>query len=250
MSRKAMEQYFYELSDHMDPSGVNRERYEKYFASLSDAEFLKQMRKFKKDPNLNFKIMYPPMSDASPTVDFFTKVAEKRKTPIYEYIFLPYLNKSEPREEAPGTVLKILVGDFPIKTLMQTAFSKNSTSTSITNRNMETGQVKDSDKNARVSDVEVVSLLAQNQYATAIEYLNPRADDMHMKRQMHMAIANNGEVSINDLDSDVMNKVALNSMNYFMLGGGLVTNLVDSNGLMLPITLKSQEEVTNTQSIK
>jgi hypothetical protein len=250
MSRKEMEKYFFDLSDDMDPTGINRERYEDFFKGLSDDEFYKYMKNFIKDPNLNFKIMYPPMSNKSPRVKFFLNVAKKRGVEVYEYIFMPYLNKTKNKEDAPGTVNKMLVGFFPVKRLMQTVFSKNSSSTTITNRNLETGQVKDSDKSARISDVEVVSLLAQNQYATAIEYLNPRADDLHMMRQMHMDIANKGEVSIHDLDSDILNKTAVNSMNYFMLGGGLMTNLIDKNGLLLPLTLKEKEEVNNTQSIK
>lgn len=250
MARKDIEKYIYELADDMDPSGVNRARYEDYFKPMSDKEFYDYMNNFINDENQNFKIMYPPMSDSSPTISFLTSVAKKRKIPIYQEIFMPYLNKTEDKEKAPGTVRKIMVGTFPVKTLMQTAFAKNTTSTSMTNRNPQTGQVKDSDKSARVSDVEVISLLAQNQYQTAIEYLNPRADDMQMKRQMYAAIASKGEVSMDDMQSDVLNKVSLNTMNYWMLGACFMTNLVDTNGLMLPITMRDREEVKNSQSIK
>lgn len=250
MSRKKIEEFIYTLSDDMDPSGANRNRYESFFATLSDADFYKEFKKFIKDPDANFKIMYPPMNDKSPTLAFFHKIANKRNVELYEYIYLPHLNKTTDKELAPGTTHKMMVLPLNIKRLVQSVFSKNSTSTTITDRNMETGQVKDTDKHGRLSDVEVTALLAQNQYYTAIEYMNPRADDMHMKRQMLNAISNKGEVSLNELDSDITNKVAVNTMNYYMIGSGLSTNLIDTNGLLLPITIKDKEEVKNSQSIK
>lgn len=250
MARKDIEKYFFDLSDDMDPSGLNRQRYEKYFASLDDKQFYKVMKDFISDTGKNFKIMYPPMVDASPQVKFFTQVAKKRGIELYEYIYMPYLSGSTDKDKAPGSKHKMLIGYFNIKRLMQTVFSKTSTSTTTTDRNMETGQVKDSDKHARVSDVEVVALLAQNQYNTAIEYMNMRADDMHMQRQALNSILTTGEVSLEDLDSDITNKVAVNTMNYYMLASGLVTNLIDTGGMMLPITMREKEEVNNTQSIK
>jgi hypothetical protein len=249
--RKEMMEYIIKLSNDMDPSGKNAKRYQGYFEPMADKEFFKFMKTFMEDEDingLNFKIAYTPYEDTRP-VEFYEKVATSRGVKMEETVYMPFLNNSS-KEEAFASTQQIFTGYVPVKRLAQRAMKKNASSTSITDRNMETGQVKDEDKNGRVSDVEVSALLAQNQYHTAIEYMNPRADDMQMKRQMLTAIREKGEVSLEELDSDVMNKVALNTMNYYVLGSGLNTNIIESSGLVLPITLRGREESKNTQTIK
>ena len=121
-------------------------------------------------------------------------------------------------------------------------FKKNQTSINITKRNAETGQVTDSDKSVRVTDVELNSLIAEGQYNAAIEYYGPRADDMVMKSRMLKDIQRNGEATLENLKSDTMNKTTINTANYMFLGACLATNLIDNTGYMLPITIKGKEE--------
>lgn len=74
---------------------------------------------------------------------------------------------------------------------------------------------------------------------TLKELNGPRSDDMQMKQEMLQDIALNGYVSLNDMDSDVNNKTTLNTVNVFLLGMGLDSDLVTS-GMMLPSTLKKE----------
>ena len=62
---------------------------------------------------------------------------------------------------------------------------------------------------------------------------------------MQKRILRDGEVSLEDLPNDPINKVAMNTINAFIIGSGIVSNLIDESGYLLPITLKSQEENKN-----
>ena len=63
-----------------------------------------------------------------------------------------------------------------------------------------------------------------------------RADDMGAKQEMLKNINRDGFVSINDLPSDVKDKQALNTLDVFFLGAGIVTDLI-TPGLALRSTL-------------
>lgn len=210
---------------------------------MDDKKFFKYMKDFFNDEDKNFRIAYIP-SEHGMTFSKINKVADKHGIPLYEYMYMPYLTGNT--ENPPGTLHKMMIGDIPIKRLQQMLFKKNQTSVNITKRNPETGQVTDSDKSARVTDVEVYSLIVQDQKNAALEFYGPRADDMRMKSRMLKDIQRDGETSLENLESDTMNKMSLNTVNYMFLGAGLTTNLIDNTGYMLPITIRAKEENDTT----
>ena len=71
------------------------------------------------------------------------------------------------------------------------------------------------------------------------ELNGPRADDLIMKQQMYTKIANDGYVSLEDLDSDPANKTTLNTVDVFLMGMGFNSDLV-TKGLMLKKTLNEE----------
>ena len=114
---------------------------------------------------------------------------------------------------------------------------KNGISTGIDTRSPLTGQVTGADKNGRQSDLENAMLVSLGMEATLRELNGPRSDDLVMKREMLNDINKQGYVSLNQLTNDVNNKTTLNTVNTYMLGMGLNTDLV-TKGLMLKSTLK------------
>jgi hypothetical protein len=60
-----------------------------------------------------------------------------------------------------------------------------------------------------------------------------------MKNEMMHDIATKGYVRYDDLTNDVENKTTLNTVNTYLLGMGLSSDLV-TTGLMLPKTLKAE----------
>ena len=74
---------------------------------------------------------------------------------------------------------------------------------------------------------------------TLRELNGARADDLVMKNQMLQDIAMNGYTRLADMEDDPVNKTTLNTVNVFLLGMGLNSDLVTS-GLMLKDTLKEE----------
>lgn len=238
--RTEIENEIYELMDDLDPSGKNTERMKQLFKSFKDDKaFYRYMDKFFSDDSMNFNVAYEPFNNPA-KVEFFEAVAKKHNIAIYERVFKPYLTGDT--EDPPATTQPLMVLMYPIKRLKQTVFKKNHTAVSSTKRNPETGQVTGADKTARITEVEAYSLIVQEQYNAAREFYGPCSDDMGAKFEMIRRIQQDGEVSIDDLPSDPMNKTTMNTINYYMLGSCVASNFIDPNGLLLPITLKGNEE--------
>ena len=102
-----------------------------------------------------------------------------------------------------------------------------------------TAQVTGADKNGRESDVENTMLVSMDMVDTLRELNGPRADDLVMKNQMLQEIALNGYARLDDLEDNPENKTTLNTVNVFLLGMGLNSDLVTS-GLMLKSELKKE----------
>ena len=71
------------------------------------------------------------------------------------------------------------------------------------------------------------------------ELNGPRADDLVMKQQMYTAINTKGFLSLDDMESDTANKTTLNTVDTYLLGMGLNSDLV-TKGLMLKKTLNEE----------
>lgn len=237
--RKEIEDDILGLMDDMDPTGKNTDRMRAYLKSMDDLTFYKFIDEFFDNLDKNFPVAYEAYNNPV-SMDFAHKVAKKRKVPIYERVFRPYVNGDT--ENPPGTVYPIMVLDVPVKRLKQMAQSKNHASTAAAKRDPRTWQVTGEDRTARVTDVETYSLLVQGAYSAAQEYYGPMADDVEAHYEMLRLIQRDGEVELRDLPSDPTSKVTMNTINAFMIGSCLSSNLIEESGLVLPITLKGQEE--------
>jgi hypothetical protein len=82
-------------------------------------------------------------------------------------------------------------------------------------------------------------LISLGMKETLRELNGPRADDMAMKQQMLISINNNGYTSLDELDDDTANKTTLNTVDTFLLGMGLKSDLV-TKGLMTLKTLNTE----------
>lgn len=236
-TRTELEKEIYELFDDLDPSGANTARMKKLYNSMDDKQFYRHMEEFLSDPDKNFTVSYVPCEHPV-TVEFIETVAKKHGVELYEYVYMPYM-ATDPNH-VPGTRHKVLVVDYPIKRLKQMGFLKAHSGISNTHRNAETGQVTEVDKTTRETDTETYSLIVQNQYNAARELYGPRADDMPAKYEMTRRIQRDGEVSLEDLPNNKMDKTTLNTTFYYMLSAGLATNLMDETGCVLPSTLRNK----------
>ena len=241
--RKEIETAIYEMLDDADPSGANTARMKNLFSPMSDKQFYQYMDRFFNDPAMNYTVTYKPYENPV-TVEFIEKLCGKYGIPLYEYVYKPFLTMDQ--EDPPRTVHKQLVLDVPVKRLKQMVQVKNHAAVNPTKVDPRMGQPTGHDRVARITQPELYSLIAQNQYNAAVESYGPMSDDLKAQHDMERAIQKTGEVEMADMKSDPIDRVSINTIAYYLYGGGIATNLLDQSGYVLPITQKAREEKSST----
>lgn len=234
-NRKQIEKLIYETFDLLDPSGINTKRYKEFFGSMSDTEFTKFMKEFLNNPDENFTYDIIEF-DNDIKMENAEAAASYLDIPLMETVYMPHLTMD--KDNVVATKEKCLVGYINVKRTQQLLHKKNSLSTSSDKISPLTGQVIGDDKNSRVIDMEGSMLVALNCNMILKEFYGPRADDHTMKRQMNKQIADKGYVSIDELDSISTNKVTLNTINTYLLGMGLKSDLVSGSYVLPKTTLE------------
>lgn len=237
--RSELEKEIYEWLDDMDPSGKNTARMKQFFAKMDDKKFYKYMDDYFNNDDMYIGVAYEPMNNPV-NVPFVEKISKKYNIPLYERVYKPFLTGDT--QDPPGTVNDIMVLDYPIKRLKQMVFKKSHTSVSNTKRDARTGQVTGDDKTARVTDVEAFSLIVQELYSSAEAYYGPMSDDTNAQYEMMRRIQRDGEVSLKDLPKENSGKTTMNTINYFMLGSCISTNMIEDTGYVLPATMAGKDE--------
>ena len=226
--RKKMEDLIYKFFDAIDKSGTNTKKYKELFKPMTNAQFDKWFKDFFADENA-YLILDICEFENTVTLDDVEKAAKVLGIPLFEDVYMPHLTMD--KHHVVCTKEPVPVGYLNIKRTQQTVSKKNGLSTEISKRSALTNQVTGTDKNGRQSDLENSMLVSLGMENTLRELNGPRADDMTMKQQMLQDIAVNGFVRLQDLESDVENKTTLNTVNVYLLGMGLNSDLV-TTGLM------------------
>lgn len=234
--RKEMESLIYKFFDAFDKSGKNTKKYKELFSPMSNAQFDKWFKEFFEDENA-YLILDVCDYEHSMTLEDVERAAKVIDIPLFEDVYMPHLTMD--KKHVVVTKEPVPVGYLNIKRTQQTVSKKNGLSTDIDKRSALTNQVTGRDKNGRQSDLENSMLISLGLENTLRELNGPRADDMVMKQQMLQDIANNGFVRLDDLESDIENKTTLNTVNVFLLGMGLDSDLV-TRGLMTTSTLRRE----------
>ena len=103
---------------------------------------------------------------------------------------------------------------------------------------MKTGQVSGADKIARVSDSELYGMTIWKADKAIEEFFGPRADNMKKKQDMYSKISKYGYVYLNELEGDSSSSQTLNTINVYLLGAGIESDLVTSNEKTAKETLR------------
>ena len=127
-----------------------------------------------------------------------------------------------------------------MKRLQQCLSKKNTMSTDISIRNSKTNQVIGHDKSGRISDMENYALIAIGGENALKEYMGPRSDNSHTKQQMFKDIANQGYTRLSDYEDRPEDKVALNLLDVYFTGCGIMTDLL-SPGLTTVYTNQQKQ---------
>lgn len=83
-------------------------------------------------------------------------------------------------------------------------------------------------------------LIAMNMHDTMKELTTFRADAMNAKSIAYSTISTTGILRQNDIPVDQADFTSKNTLNYYLLGSGLYTNIVNQD-YMLPITVKNRQ---------
>ena len=134
-----------------------------------------------------------------------------------------------------------------IKKMKQFAVKKTNTTGGIDERDFKTGLLVYHDKGGKTSDREMESLIAMNMDHTMKELTTFRADAMNAKSVAYSTIATTGTLSEKDIPIEQADFTSKNTLNYYLLGAGLYTNIVNEDYL-LPITVKNRQRRVTRES--
>lgn len=232
--RKEMEELIYNFFSAIEPSKTNANNYRSFFAKMNDKEFDIFFKKLfeSKDPYLPLDVV---IFERDLHMENIEKASKLLKIPLYEHVVLPFF--SSDKENPTVTPYPVPVGYIHVKRVQQTVRKKNTTSTDISRRDAKTGQVINEDKNGRQAIEENYSLMTYGAEEAVKEFMSFRADDITMKEEAYAKIRRDGYVSMNDLSDNVENKVAVNTLDTYLISMGLKSDLI-TDGYLLKKTLK------------
>lgn len=234
--RAKMEKLIYSFFSAFDKTNTNTNYYKEFFSTMTDDKFDQYFKAFFENPKA-YLILNIKDYENTITMEDIERAAKVLKIPLFENVFMPHLTMD--KDKVVCTKEPVPVGYLNIKRTQQTISKKNGISTNIDQRSALTAQVTGADKNGRESDLENTMLACLGMEDTLRELNGPRADDLVMKNQMLHDIALNGYTRLDDMEDDPVNKTTLNTVNVFLLGMGLESDLV-TKGLMLKNTLKDE----------
>ena len=230
--RKQAEALIYEVMDKLDPKEYNSSYYKNIFAKMDDAQFMKFCKR-----NLPFRFHTKPF-EVEPKMYDIEEALKVLGVPLLEKIALPYLYINKDGE--PVWSKEAMVIYIHIKKMKQFITKKNSTPTSISNRDMKTGHLVSFDKGGKTSDREMESLAVMGLDHTMDEFSTWRADYMDAKATAYQTISTLGKISKSDIPIDPVDSISKNTFNVYMTSSLLNSNMLNQD-YMLPKTLADRQ---------
>lgn len=220
----------------LDKTNLNVDKYKKLYESMSDEEFNKYMTNFVNDKDHNFYLEILPNKN-EPSIYQIEDAMEFLGIPENEYV---YFRHDGHKDDPIRTREKVPVGPLTVRRLQQILSKKNTYSLDISNRSSKTGQVQADNKIARISDSELYGLTVFGADAAIKEFFSARADNMVAKRDMYSKISKYGYVYLDELESDINQNQTVNTINTYMLGAGIKSDMIESKEDIAKEELKKQ----------
>lgn len=226
-NRKKAEALIYKMFDALDPTGANSQFYKQMFSKMSDEEFLnfcKRRLPFRAQTTAFEREINPEKCIAALNV---------LNVPVLEKMTDPGMYKNKDGTPVSSTY-EAMIGYINLKKLKQFVTKKSGYNTNIDIRNPKTGQIVGNSKGVE-SDRELETLMLQNMDNVAKEFTRAKADDMEAKNKMYNQINTTGQVSLKDIQSPKTSQVARNTVDAYLIGSGLMSNLLEED-YMTPYT--------------
>lgn len=214
--------------DKLEGGSVNSSRYRKEWEAMSDAEFTRFMKSLLANEDQQMVYLEVVEFERDLKLENIQACADFMKVPLYERVAIPDVTGND--DNVVVTPEPVPVGYAHYKRMQQTVLKKNSASVRVDRKNPLTGQLVSDEKTVRNTDVETYALMSLGAKNALREFMGPRADDPVMENQMYTAIANDGYTRLEDMTSVPENKVAVNTLDFYFLMQGFITNLVGPLG--------------------
>ena len=218
----------------LDKTGENAKVHLEKISKMNDQEFSKWLNDFLADDRAFLTLEVLPWHN-EPSGKDIDAALKLLGCPKEEYVYLPHEADSD--GVPVRSRVRVPVGYIFVRRLQQILSKKNSYTADITKRNQLTGQVTGDSKIARISDAESNALISMEANWALKEFLGARADNRNKKAGMYQLISRDGYFKLADLDGmdTVMDNVSLNTVDIFLTGAGLKTDLVEGS-YILPST--------------
>lgn len=236
--RDECEFFLISFMDKLDKTGTNSEYLKQKFASMSDAQFEKWMKK-KYPLQLQVRAF-----EIEPTFSDYRKAANVIGINLMEPVALPYLYQNadgEPIISKPALIMYL-----HLKKMQQMITKKNKISTDIDDRDMKNGRLNTDDKGAQTGDKEMECLAIAGLYHTMDEFSTIKADAMDAKSIAYATIAATGTLSMDDFEVAKQDSLAKNLISTYLLSAHIESNLVNEEGYT-PYTLKEKSMRSNRE---
>jgi hypothetical protein len=219
-----------------DGSGKSGDYWDNYFKSYSDEAFVREIERFLSNPKLFFTPEVIPFDKSrQPTFDSYAKLASMLNIELEEYVVLPYMKDHTSLQSSPVTATRVPVGPIHLKRLQQFIQKKNKLTLTAESRDLRHGQVRGDDKGGRITDQDAYSLSIIGAEPVLQELYGPRADSADTKEALYKAISEGERLPrMSEMPHELANKTALNTLNAYILGASLMSDVV-SKTYLLPV---------------
>jgi len=235
--RKEVTKTIHDFMIIFDPSGNSAKKWDDYLNHFSDAAFVKEIKRILDNPKIYFSPEIQSFNkNAQPKFDNYQKLAKMVGVELEEYVALPYMTEGTSITSPVVTATKVPVGKLHLKRLQQIIRKKNKVTTSAEKRDARTGQVIKEDKGAKITGPDLFSLTVVGAGPVMKELYGPRADSMDAKEELYKQLREGVKLPrLSSLPNNIEDKIALNTMNNYILGSSLISDLT-SNSYVLSIT--------------
>lgn len=219
--RLQAEKLIYDTLDKVDPSHTNSDYYREIFSKMNNNDFYKFFTR-RLPLRFHFEIfkIEPKMEDI---MDAF-KIIDK---PLLEKVNMPHIYKNS--NGVPVKSKEVMVVYLHIKRMQQIVAKKSHVALNIEKRDMKTGMLTSEDKGAKQTDREFEALASFGLEYTMDELARVRADSLQAATEMNSIIATKGSVSEKDFTVGKADSIAKNTLNVYLIGSGIHSNLIDIN---------------------
>ena len=232
--REEVELLLYRTLDAIDPTHTNSDYYRQIFYKMNDNEFYHFFER-----RLPIRFHYE-IFKIEPKMEQIIDAFKILGKPLTEKVNMPHIYKNADGKAVQSQECMVIY--LHIKRMQQMVYKKSHVALNIEKRDYKTGMLTAEDKGAKETDREFESLAAYGLDYTMDELSRVRADSMKAAAEMNSIISAKGSVSMNDYNVGKADSIAKNTLNVYLLGCNIMSNLIDIN-YMTPHTAKNKHNM-------